>query len=205
MQDIVTKGNDDYATKELQGYYYSILDGADKNKMLEYMKLPVDYAVQEHVDRLSVGKFPLNPGESYLLRKDVWEKFLHDGKFSYTYNERFHLENQLYRVLSELNEHPNSRQAIIQIHRTEDVHNLGGKSRVPCSLLYQILIRNGQLDLYYFQRSGDFLTHLAYDIWFALAMQEYLALSLGVKSGYMHHFVTSLHAYKKDMVARGIF
>lgn len=205
MQDIVTKGNKDYSTKELQGYYYSITDGRDKDKMLEYMKLPVDYAIQEHNDRTNAGAYPMNPGNSYKLRENVWSQFLHDGKFSYTYNERLNKLRQVQYVIEELERHPNSRQAIIHIHETEDILNMGGKRRVPCSLMYQLMIRNGRLDLYYFQRSGDLLTHLPYDIWLALAFKEYVASRLTVMDGYLHHFVTSLHAYRKDLAARGIF
>ena len=210
MQDIRTNGDEDYITKELQGYCYTILEDQDRNQMLEYMKLPLDYAIQEHQDRMYAAGPVLNPGNSYLLRKETWEKFLHDGKFSYTYNERFRHCDQLHKVVNQLYHNPNTRQAVVSIYQPEDVEKLGGKERVPCSLMYQFMIRNGQLDLYYFQRSGDFLTHLPYDIWLALRMKEAVTRELNevgkfIRNGHLTHFVTSLHAYRKDLKARGIF
>ena len=206
MQDIVTKDNDEYKTKELMGYAYSIIDGSDRDDMLDYLKLPRAYAYLEGADRTNSLAYPLNPGTSYVSRIEVWSKFLHDGIFSYTYNERLHCMNQLEKIISELKVHPNTRQGIVQIwDYAEDLGRIGGKERVPCSLMYQFIIREKELHIHYFQRSCDFLTHMGYDIWLAIAIKDYVAKRLGVTPGRLHHYVTSLHAYHKDLKERGIF
>lgn len=211
MQDINTKGNEDFKTKEIMGYNYCITNGSDKDRMLVYMNLPLDYAKVEFSERVSQKDVfrnaqPLNPGTAYMLRPEIWNKFLHDGKFSYTYNERLHAYNQLNSVIEELRKHPNSRQAVVQIFDFHcDLYKMGGKERIPCSLMYQFMIRNGKVHMHYFQRSCDLLTHAAYDIWFAIAMIEYVADTLGRPTGYLYHYISSLHAYYKDLKAKGIF
>jgi thymidylate synthase len=207
MQDVNTKNNEDFKTKELMGYAYCILDGSDKDEMLAYMKLPLVYAeieFQERMNYFARGN-DKNPGKAYLTRYDVWSKFLHDGKFAYTYNERLHEDGQFSGVIEELSAHPNTRQAIVQIFDFhKDLERMGGRERIPCSILYQFMIREGAVHVHYYQRSGDFLTHLAYDIWFAIATRDYVASSLSRPSGALYHYITSLHAYYGDLKKRGI-
>lgn len=208
MQDIDTKDNEDFKTKEIMGYNYCILDGSDKDAMLEYMGLPLVYAQLEFKERMNsyARGHESNPGTSYLTRYDVWSKFLHDDKFSYTYNERLHEAGQFWAVFHELKRRPNSRQAIIQIYDFhKDLERMGGRERIPCSLMYQFMIRDGKVHMHYFQRSCDLLTHAAYDIWFGLATKDYMAYSLERPTGYLYHNITSLHAYYKDLKAKGIF
>ena len=103
------------------------------------------YCKQEIKDRIS-GQ-PLNPGNSYKIRKDMWNQFLHNKKFSYTYAER--MARQLPLVIETLKKDNGTRQAVLSIWNPDlDMvdNKLGGGQRIPCSLLYQFTIRYGQLD-----------------------------------------------------------
>ena len=103
------------------------------------------------------------------------------------------------RVVTELMNHPDSRQCILPIFDArDDLPNLGGIKRVPCSLHYQFAIRDGELRIFYVMRSSDFATHFAYDIWMALELQHYIAGLLDKHPGRMTFFTGSLHLYKKD-------
>ncbi len=77
--------------------------------------------------------------------------------------------------------------------------------RIPCSLYYQILVRDGKVDLHYAMRSCDFLTHFPVDIALAIRMQHYITERLGRAVGTFSYFTGSLHAYRKDLAVRGIF
>lgn len=204
MQDLDVKDNPDYETLELQAYGYT-LTNATKEKLTEamdYMKCNTEWAMSEFADR--VDDRHINPGNSWELRKEVWVPYIHDGRFAYTYNERF--REQLPYILWELSKRPNTRQAVMTMYdRHQDITNMGGKSRIPCSMYYQFYIRNGQLNLIYTMRSVDFLTHFMYDVYFAVRLLEFVASVIKVPIGHFTHFMGSLHAYKKDMQKRGIF
>jgi len=205
-QDQDIKNNDDFLTRELQGYCYKITNHVGLLQDFKSLGGNTDYVIQEFEDRVSSDL--LNPGKSYLHRLEVWEPFLHKGKFSYTYNER--IRTQLPKIMKELEERPNTRQAVISIFDWfMDLERLGGKARIPCSMYYQFLRRerNGvpALDCIYTMRSCDIYTHLIYDITLTMYIQQYIAHTLGINPGHFTHFVGSLHAYKKDYSIKGVF
>jgi thymidylate synthase len=161
------------------------------------------YILAEHRDR--IGMKAVNPGSSYQYREKIWNEFLHDGKFSYTYSER--MTYQLRKILSELRQRPETRQAIIEIHNNlNDLDNMGGIARIPCSLSYQVMIRENKVDLIYTMRSCDLLTHFPIDVCLALLLQDWFVNELSqYTTGTFTIFMGSLHAYKKDLDIRGIF
>ena len=203
MQDKVVAGDKDYETLELQAYGYTLtkLDMPNLCKMVDYLGGNLEWADAEFSDR--VNSSYINPGTAHKLLP-VWAEFLRDGQFSYTYNERF--REQLPVIIRELTLRPNTRQAVMTMFdRHQDMNNLGGKDRVPCSLSYQFYIRGGMLHMIYTMRSCDFLTHFVHDVYLSSKLLMYVAEQLGVKVGYLTHFMGSLHAYQKDISVRGIF
>ena len=215
FQDKFVSGDWQYYTKELAGYSYCLTKWADLDDAVANFPgmsaLEVMYCKQELVDRLGIGA--RNPGNAYKIRPHIWEEFLQaDGKFSYTYNERMHgintppNEDQLYRVIQELRNKPNTRQAVVSIYDYKlDLPNWGGKKRIPCSMYYQFLLRKDELNLIYTMRSCDYYTHLPIDLWLAIRLLEYVAKRINKNTGRFIHFVGSLHAFQKDFEKRRIF
>lgn len=181
------------------------------------------YIDLEFQDR--VGGVAMNPGNSYVQREGVWKEFLHEGKFSYTYSER--LAPQLSFIMNELKVRPATRQAILNVHSNiapsnmltsgtdpntpryvkpaADLQNMGGNARIPCSMYYQLMIRDGKVDLIYTMRSCDFITHFPVDVMLALRLQSWITQQLDLVVGTFTYFTGSLHAYHKDLKTRGIF
>jgi len=232
MQDKIVKDNPDYLTKEIRGYAFKIVNwswnmAVVKQVMEHFFKNKADdvltYILAEFRERVCGSAH--NPGKAYLYRKDLWEEFLHGGKFAYTYSER--ITPQLPTILGELQTNPESRQAIINIHSnicpqidrqlkdtgqdtnfvgwSADLHNRGGGGRIPCSMYYQIMIREEKVDFIYAMRSCDFLTHFPVDISLALLLQDWFSDKLELDVGTFTWFCGSLHAYAKDMKEREIF
>jgi hypothetical protein len=240
MQDKLVANDAAYNTKELQAYGFKLHNHTpDTGDMAKFVSIVMtgdregkptgrtdavcDYITREHQDRIC--GIPMNPGRSYVARKGIWEEFLHDGLFAYTYSER--MTPQVMRILQELTDKPDTRQAIINIHsniaptlgmtrlgtgalyhvvqRSADMMNMGGTGRIPCSMYYQVMIRNSKVDLIYTMRSCDFLTHFAVDISLAVLLQKWFAENLGKPIGNFTYFTGSLHAYAKDLAERGIF
>jgi thymidylate synthase len=199
MQDKVVIHDEDYLTKELQGYSYSILKFDDMDNM---KGLNLNWALADFEERIM--NQIVNPGKAWEIREEVWGEFLsEEERFHYTYNER--IRTQLDPVIDELRIHPTTRQAIIEIHNNIfDLQNMGGQRRLPCSLSYQFLLRDDKLDIYYMMRSCDFLVHWVHDVWHAITLLMYVSRQVGVDYGKFMHYITSFHAYAKDF-PKGVF
>lgn len=198
-----------FETKEIQAYQFMIIDTSDKDTM---PNVTLEWCKAEFAERISQKR--VNPGKAYLLREEVWNEFLVDRitpemnakgeedyavtrEFDYSYNER--IAQQIPLIINELTVRPATRQAIIEVHNNMlDLDSLGGKKRIPCSLLYQFMVRDGRLDIIYVMRSTDFATHFQNDIWLADELRKYIATQVGLPRGKFIMFASSLHVYRKD-------
>ena len=196
MQDKYIEGNEDYATKELQNYCYTILN-AKSEDVKSFSTQP--WADEEFKERVNpYGN--VNPGTAYKLRMNVWNEYMHDGKFAYSYNERFFRNRQLDKIIARLQADNDSRQLWLSVwDLNEDVDKLGGISRVPCSLGYNFQCREGKLNIHYVMRSCDFNTHFPNDVYLAIRLLEYVAERCNMEVGNFTHTMFSLHVYKKDV------
>lgn len=205
---------DDRFTKEIIGVNVCISKPLEKRKeMLEFIfneqaDRIEQYCIQEFKDRIS--STPLNPGESYKIRQDMWQKFLVDDntKFDYTYSTR--LCAKWRAIIDCLKEDKHSRQAVMQVFEPQDTYAFGGDTRIPCSLHYQFLIRNDQLHCIYCMRSNDYFGHNPIDIWLAAETIKYLTEQLKetypeLETGKLYYQAGSLHAYNWDLKARLLF
>lgn len=209
-QDKNVEGDPQFESLELQDFSYCVLNPSPMNVCIPTpsgLITPTQpWADDEFRERLS-GVFgtPVNPGTAYLSRENVWETFRDPdtGTFAYTYSERFSRYHQVMAALRRAREDEDSRQLFISVWDPSDIRNIGGKSRVPCTIGYQVSIRRGMLNLHYIQRSADFITHFCNDVYLASKFQEYLCGELKVPVGRYTHTVFSLHMFRKD--AEGVF
>ncbi len=215
VQDFKTRGDPNYDTKEIEAYQYCVTDTTTSTDALFIFEPTREWADKEMDERLSPEW--MNPGLAWKVREHVWETFLHDGRFAYSYNERLRI--QLRRFIEELALRPFTRQAVLSIwNPTIDPEKLGGGGRVPCSLYYHFMVRPNmdgtiRLDMVYAMRSCDAVTHFGNDVYLATGLQEYVYQCLvnngtflenaGVTPeqflrGRFIHQIASLHAFRKD-------
>jgi hypothetical protein len=198
VQDQDVSQDDNFQTKELISYSYMLTKWEDIVEAVSMMDIPIDWVAVEMEERLDLALINKNPGLAWRLRSDLFKPFLRNGVFSYSYPERFHA--QLPYIIHELKTRPFTRQAMLTMYESsKDIMSWGGQDRVPCSLSYQFLIRNGELIVIYNQRSCDYKKFLASDMYFACMLLECVAQEVGVKLGAMIHNVGSLHCFKKDL------
>ena len=76
-------------------------------------------------------------------------------------------------VVNQLVKSPMTRQAYLPIWFPEDTGAVHGK-RVPCTLGYHFIIRNGKLDVSYFMRSTDLLRHYQDDVYMAMRLAQWV-------------------------------
>lgn len=219
MQNKIVDGDINYETKEILNYSYC-LQTLRHEEMLFIDKVSKEWCDAEFNERVST--FRINPGNAWLLRKEVWEEFLDKDsqEFDYTYGDRLNVfPNHPYggppygpgilkRVVKELVNNPDTRQAILAIWDTRiDSSRIGGVRRVPCSMYYQVIIRGNKVHLIYNQRSCDIVTHFGNDVYLAWKLKEYIKDEVNklrndaddaYESGYLYHNIASLHAYRKD-------
>ena len=212
-QDKILSGEDRYV-KELMGVDFKVDKPLlQRDKVITYIfkdpeesKKIIKYCKQEIKDRCS-GK-PLNPGNSYKIRSDMWNKFLEgSGKFSYQYAERLWTNNQFENVIEVLKNDSGSRQAVLSVWNSDKdmvLNKLGGGNRIPCSLNYQFMIRNNGLHCIYSMRSNDFLGHHVIDLYCASGLMEYVVKRLkptypDLRVGSLTYICGSLHAFNWDL------
>lgn len=194
-------GNDDFITKEIICQQYCLTKLPDSEWLFVYTKAK-DWADSEFSERINPQ--PLNPGKAWELRKDLWEQFLVDGQFDYTYSER--MVGTLDNLIELLQSDQYTRKAVLPIFNgngNDDTNYYDGIKRIPCSMYYDFLIRwspKGEkvLHICYHQRSSDFVQHFGNDVYLAWRLMEYVAKEIGILPGYLYHTIDSLHAYKKD-------
>lgn len=203
-QNKVIEGNEDFITKELICQQYCLTSLGDPVWLFVFSHSK-EWADAEFQERIDISDIT-NPGKAWELRKDLWEQFLVNGKFDYTYNERM---VTLPYTIQLLKSDSDTRKAVLPIFNgngEDDTLYYQGNKRIPCSMYYDFLIRqNGKgekvLHICYHQRSSDFVTHFGNDVYLAWRLMEYVAKEVGVKPGYLYHTIDSLHAYKKDWTA----
>lgn len=217
MQNKNIEGDINYETKEILNYSYCLLTLAKEEYLFNGTQTDIEttkkWAIAEFNER--VDPRGLNPGTAWEIRKEIWKEFINEeGKFDYSYSERLNFcpfpENyvpvsNMTRVIKELLRNPDTRQAILPIWDLEkDGAYIGGVKRVPCSMYYQVIIRDNMLHLIYNQRSADVVTHFGNDVFLAWQLKDYITQVLrskGMKdlvSGYLYHNIASLHSYRKD-------
>jgi thymidylate synthase len=193
-----------FNTKELMCEQYC-LSNFENLDFLFYYNRNKEWALKEFEERIDRDHYPVNPGEAYKLRGEVWNQFLNDANmFDYSYNERFWESDIINSVANELERNPQTRQAIIPIFHQSDIQYVGGHRRIPCSMYYMFMVRADSgglryLHMTYHQRSSDFITHFGNDVFLAIQMLKWMSHRTGYhRLGNFYHTIDSLHAYRKD-------
>lgn len=109
---------------------------------------------------------------------------------------------QLPRVEHELLSNPQSRRAVVYVGRPDDMLRTWTDPDVvagemPCTCVWQFLLRDGRLHMLVYMRSWDAVWGLSYDIPSFVAVQMALARALDVKLGQYIHHAGSLHVYER--------
>lgn len=103
-------------------------------------------------------------------------------------------------VISRLMNNPLTRQAYLPVWFPEDTGAPAGE-RVPCSLGYLFMIRNGKLHITYHIRSCDFMRHFRDDVYMAIRLGQWVRDQInlpGVDMGELTMHIGSFHIFQGD-------
>lgn len=105
---------------------------------------------------------------------------------------------------------PTTRQAYLPVWFPEDLGAAVRGKRVPCSLGYHLICRDGKLDLVYYLRSCDFVRHWRDDVYLTIRLLLWVLDQCrlanpngfweGVSPGSLVMHITSLHCFESDRV-----
>lgn len=102
-----------------------------------------------------------------------------------------------FRVLRQLTDDPETRQAVIVIPRP----NMPKTKDEPCTTSLQFLLRDGKLNLIVNMRSSDAWLGVPYDTYTFTMIQNCFAAVLGVQRGWFSMHAGSAHLYDRDFDA----
>lgn len=124
------------------------------------------------------------------------ENFSDDGLTLHgAYGKRMAYCNQVYDVISRLENDQFTRQAVITINNAKDDRNYKGKD-MPCTMSLMFSLRNNKLNMTTTMRSNDIIWGLPYDTFMFTCLQEAIANTLNVDVGWYKLIPMSLHVYK---------
>lgn len=227
------------ATHELTNVSFDMAIPNDPAQLAELTGAHLPWAEDHFQERVGGEPLNPSPSEEwwpFAQKVNREHKSEEGGMFSHTYPERMWpkyagdggpigLEKQELRdnplrgirfeygdlqdVVDQLTRGPMTRQAFLPIWFPEDTGAVHRK-RVPCTLGYHFLIRDGKLQITYYMRSCDLIRHFQDDVYMAGRLAQWMVaelnetatgkgetLRLGVGTLIMH--IVSLHCFAGDM------
>lgn len=150
-----------------------------------------------------VSGIPHNPPPSHAQWLKGNEESLKNGKFSHSYPERMH--KNVFTLVELLKNDPSTRQAYLPIWWEIDGEMAANNERVPCTLGWHFILRDGFLHCYYPMRSCDALRHFHNDVYFATLLTQWLIEKAGLdaKPGMLNFHAVSFHCFENDKYALG--
>jgi hypothetical protein len=102
-------------------------------------------------------------------------------------------------VINRLTKNPMTRQAYLPIWFPEDTGAPDGE-RVPCTLGYLFMVRDGKLHVTYNIRACDFMRHFRDDVYMAIRLGQWVRdeLPIAVEMGELTMHISSFHIFEGD-------
>lgn len=102
-------------------------------------------------------------------------------------------------VVAQLKREPLTRQAFLPIFHPEDTGATAGQ-RVPCTLGYHFIVREGKLNVVYYLRSCEIYRHFKNDVYMAMRLAQWVEEESGLdlEMGTLTMHITSLHGFVGD-------
>jgi len=193
-REIIDEGFEYQNTKALFNKSFTVLDTTEKETLTKKRKFNKNYAELEwewyikgdrNVEELSKIA---SLWKNMIVPNTINEV---NSNYGYFWNKN----NQLNKLISELNFNENSRRAIL-VHY--DINELDRyKYDTPCNVVLNFYIKDGTINLTVFARSIDLVYGLCNDFYTFCNLLEIVSLLTFKKQGSMHWFITNLHVYEK--------
>lgn len=187
------------------------------HKLRHYVDPDLPWAEAHFQER--IGGRAINPGvehKNWPYHAGQVKLHQNGGKYDHNYMERFwptdikvggtpwegyrFAVGDLGDVIKQLKVDPGTRQAYLPIFFPEDTGATEGQ-RVPCTLGYHFIVRDGLLHMTYNMRSCEIYRHFTNDVYMAIRLAEYVAYNAfgnDVQIGQLTMNIVSLHGFVGD-------
>jgi thymidylate synthase len=191
--DIMSQGEDFAGTKAKFNQSFTIEDPLDKVITTPKRKFNQDYADFEWDWYLKGDRDASEISE----RAKMWKQMMIPGttQVNSNYGYFWNYNNQLNKVIDELNRNKDTRRAIIVHYILHEIDQY--KYDTPCNDVLNFYIKDGKLELTVFARSIDLWFGFCNDQYTFAKLMELVSEKTGYPVGQMHWFITNLHVYSR--------
>jgi thymidylate synthase len=185
-------------TKALFNVGFYITDPKDRKIINRERKWNEDYAEAEWQWYLSGDPNIKALGDIYGKVPEIWKRMADDkGYVNSNYGYQWQRSDQLRKVVADLKENPETRQAAISIYDAKE--KAAYQHDTPCTYAIQFTIVNNRLDMCVTMRSNDLWYGFCNDQYQFSKLQEMVSKRLNIETGVYYHFAHNMHLYNNKI------
>jgi len=157
-----------------------------------------EYAEAEWQWYLSGDRNIAKLGELYGKVPAIWKRMADDeGNVNSNYGWQWYRNDQLKKVINNLSQNHESRQAAISIYDGKEIDEYTNDT--PCTYAVQFTVLNSKLNMSVVMRSNDLWYGFCNDQYQFSNLQMYVAYELNLPVGTYYHFAHNLHLYNDKL------
>ena len=160
----------------------------------EKREFNMEYAEAEWQWYLSGDRSTARLGEIYGKIPQIWQRMSDgNGNVNSNYGWQWERGYQLDKVVAQLKDNPDTRQASISIYDGKEISKY--KYDTPCTYAVQFTIVKGKLNMCVVMRSNDLWYGFCNDQYCFSELQRLVSTQLNVEPGVYYHFAHNMHLY----------
>jgi len=178
---------------------FTILNPTDRMITNEARNFNVEYAEAEWQWYLSGDSSVDKLGEIYGKVPAIWERMALGPKrlVNSNYGYQWERGHQLDKVVQQLKDNPNTRQAAISIYDGKEINKY--RKDTPCTYAVQFTVLDNKLNMCVTMRSNDLWFGFCIDQYCFSKLQELVSERTKYDIGTYYHFAHNLHLYDDQL------
>ncbi len=185
-------------TKALFNVGFYMTDPKDRKIINKERGWSEEYAEAEWQWYLSGDPNISRLGDIYGKIPEIWKRMADDeGNVNSNYGYQWERSDQLRKVVADLKENPETRQAAISIYDAKE--KAAYQQDTPCTYAVQFTIVNNRLDMCVTMRSNDLWYGFCNDQYQFSKLQEMVSKQLDIETGVYYHFAHNMHLYNNKI------
>ena len=195
---IPNNGVDFSGTKAMFNQGFTILNPLDNIIKSEARGFNQAYAEAEWQWYLSGDRSTAKLGEIYGKIPKIWQDMSDsNGNVNSNYGYQWERAYQLDKVVAQLKDNPETRQAAISIYDGKEINKY--RHDTPCTYAVQFTVVDNKLDMCVTMRSNDLWFGFCNDQYCFSKLQEMVSERTGYDVGTYYHFAHNLHLYEDQL------
>ena len=154
----------------------------------------IEYAEAEWQWYLSGDRNISRLGKLYGKVPAIWKRMADaEGNVNSNYGWQWNRNGQLDKVIGQLQNNPDTRQAAISIYDGKEMRDYSYDT--PCTYAVQFTILNNKLNMSVIMRSNDLWYGFCNDQYCFSKLQKMVSNELNIEPGVYYHFAHNMHLY----------